>query len=215
VTGGEPERLLATRDRILVEASRLFAAKGYAGTSTREIARAVGIRQPSLFHHFAGKGAILDELLRLAIDEAAQRASRLAAEPGPAAPRLFAYLYWDAVYLLSSAVDLTGVHGADVFETPEFGRWAPVYALWRGSLASLVEQGVESGEFEPADPVLTVAILAAITRASMRVHDERRAGDPAELARQSASFALRGLLREPGALDALPARGEVPDAALL
>ena len=52
-----------TRERILTEASRLFAERGYDGTSTRQIADAVGIRQPSLFHHFASKQAIMEELL--------------------------------------------------------------------------------------------------------------------------------------------------------
>ena len=54
-----------TRERILVEASRLLAIRGYHGTTTREIARAVGISQPSLFFHFPSKGAIANELYRL------------------------------------------------------------------------------------------------------------------------------------------------------
>ena len=41
----------STRGRILLEASLLFAQRGFFGTSTRDIADAVRIRQPSLFHH--------------------------------------------------------------------------------------------------------------------------------------------------------------------
>src|SRR5581483_2006845 len=44
-----------TRERILYEASNLFAREGYHGTTTREIAAAVGVRQPSLFYHFPSK----------------------------------------------------------------------------------------------------------------------------------------------------------------
>ena len=45
-----------------VEASHLFAVRGYFGTSTRDIADAVGLRQPSLFFHFPSKQAIVEQL---------------------------------------------------------------------------------------------------------------------------------------------------------
>ena len=53
----------STRERLLRAASALFATKGYFGTSTREIAELVEIRQPSLFHHFESKAAIAQVLL--------------------------------------------------------------------------------------------------------------------------------------------------------
>ena len=43
---------------ILLEAAKLFAAKGYDGTSIRDIARAVGVAQASLYHFFADKREI-------------------------------------------------------------------------------------------------------------------------------------------------------------
>ena len=54
---------LGTRERILRDASVMFASKGYKATSTREIARAVNVQQPSLFHHFGSKAGILKVLL--------------------------------------------------------------------------------------------------------------------------------------------------------
>jgi AcrR family transcriptional regulator len=59
-----PEHLSGPpRDQILDVSARLFTSRGYAATSTREIAEAVGIRQASLYYYFAGKGEILTELL--------------------------------------------------------------------------------------------------------------------------------------------------------
>ena len=51
------------RERILQAAAELFAARGFAATSTRDIAQRAGIRQPSLYAHFALKSDILCELL--------------------------------------------------------------------------------------------------------------------------------------------------------
>ena len=52
------------RDQILDAAAALFVDNGFAGTTTRAIAERVGIRQASMYYHFAGKDDILLELLR-------------------------------------------------------------------------------------------------------------------------------------------------------
>ena len=53
----------STRDRILEAALDLFARHGFAGTSVRQLARAVGLRESSLYNHFASKEAIYHALV--------------------------------------------------------------------------------------------------------------------------------------------------------
>ena len=52
-----------TKQIILDKALELFAARGYDAVSVGEIADAVGIRAPSLYHHYPGKQAIFNAIV--------------------------------------------------------------------------------------------------------------------------------------------------------
>ncbi|RVU29019.1 TetR/AcrR family transcriptional regulator [Streptomyces antnestii] len=52
-----------TRARILSTARDLFLSRGYAGTSTSAIGKAIGISAPALYWHFPSKEAVLFTLI--------------------------------------------------------------------------------------------------------------------------------------------------------
>jgi AcrR family transcriptional regulator len=98
------------REEILDAAAELFTTHGYANTSTRKIADAVGVRQASLYHHFATKDDILDALLAGTVDEPLQLAAQLIAEEGPAVPRLHALVVADVTQLCESTWNLGALY---------------------------------------------------------------------------------------------------------
>jgi AcrR family transcriptional regulator len=51
-----------TRERLLDTALKLFAAQGFAGTSIRQIAQAVGVKESAIYAHFASKEALYQTL---------------------------------------------------------------------------------------------------------------------------------------------------------
>jgi len=57
-----PSSETQTRGRILQAAQRLFSAKGFEGTTTRDLAQTAGVAEGTLFRHFANKKAILVEV---------------------------------------------------------------------------------------------------------------------------------------------------------
>jgi AcrR family transcriptional regulator len=68
------------REVILQKAAELFAAKGVAATTVREIADSVGLLSGSLYHHFESKDAIVDELLRSYLNDLLDGSKRVTAE---------------------------------------------------------------------------------------------------------------------------------------
>lgn len=51
------------KEEIVAEATRLFAERGYEGTSMGDLAERVGLRKASLFHHFESKDVLYATVL--------------------------------------------------------------------------------------------------------------------------------------------------------
>lgn len=194
---------LTTRERILYEASNLFARQGYHGASTRDIARAVGIRQPSLFHHFASKAEILQTLLASDLDEALPFVEAVARAEAPAGLRLYRYLHHDVEHLTGSPYDLSGVYTEEVMQHPDFAEWARERARLHAAVERIVQDGIASGEFVAVPPALVREAIAGILVRTLTLYSGHRAGAPPDIGDEVASFVLRALLTDPGKLDAI------------
>jgi len=103
------EQLTHTHAAILQAAREQFLSQGYQATSTRDIAKEVGITQPALYHHFSDKEVIFLEVIKTVGAEIrtglTQVNDQLAAEENP-----------DPVDALVQITEvLTAVHPRDVF----------------------------------------------------------------------------------------------------
>ena len=185
------------RELILLHAARLFAIRGYHGTSTREIAAAVGMRQPSLFHHFASKLAIVEALLAFDLDLPHAYARTLRKSAGSAAVRLYRYVLWDIAYCVRSPFDLRGLHGADIVDDPALGVWKCKVDEYHADVRSIIEQGVATGELICADPELARQAITGITLETVRQHGGGTATGGRDRPDHAASFAVRALLADP------------------
>ena len=67
--GGDGMEKCSTKREILKTALDMFSQQGYEATSVSQIADAVGIRKASVYSHFGSKQEILDELVKIGLEE--------------------------------------------------------------------------------------------------------------------------------------------------
>lgn len=202
-----------TRDQILTIASNLFAVHGYYGTTTREIAQAVGIRQPSLFHHFGSKAAIMEALLEHDLARSVPARERVARSDAPAPVRLYVYLHDEVSHIAGSRYNLAGVYTEEVRASPEFEPWHRRRRRLHRAIERILQDGMDGGDFIESEPFFVrEAILGILGRTLTRYSGGQTPYEPS-LPDQVASLVLRAVLVDPTRLPRVrvaAARGVAP-----
>jgi TetR/AcrR family transcriptional regulator len=157
------------RQRLLRAATRLFASRGYAATSIREIVEAAGVTKPAVYYHFESKEGLYRAILgdvQARIEEllASERSS---ADPvGARVQRLFLRV-WALFEREKDAVRFINA----VFWGPRQGAPPTDFTLlqkaFNSSLERLVQDGISSGELRRADPADAARALLALLAHSM------------------------------------------------
>ncbi|MCV7225006.1 TetR/AcrR family transcriptional regulator [Mycolicibacterium komossense] len=155
------------REEILDAAAELFTNQGYASTSTRAIADAVGVRQASLYHHFATKDDILDALLAGTVDAPLKLAGELLLETGPAAPRLHVLIVSDVTQLCGSRWNLGALYLLPELRVDRFEQFRLRRAVLRDHYGNLARQVIAECDGPPdADDLPFRLVESAINRRS-------------------------------------------------
>jgi TetR/AcrR family transcriptional regulator, cholesterol catabolism regulator len=148
----------ARRHLIVANAAELFDRKGYHRVNMSEIANAVGIQKPTLYHYFPSKGAILFEIHEDFFNPALDRAetvSKLSPREG-------------LVSIMIDIVELMDTHPGHLRVVFEHHRELPepqqsiVRAKrdrYHALVESLVVRGVQAGDFRNVSPRLTTLAL--------------------------------------------------------
>jgi AcrR family transcriptional regulator len=191
----------STREQILTAASNLFAVHGYYGTTTREIALAVGVRQPSLFHHFDSKAAIMEALLEHDLARSVPARERIARSDRPAAVRLYRYLFDEVNHVSSSPYNLAGVYTDEVRSSPEFEPWHRRRRRLHRAIERILRDGVDSGEFIDLQPTFVREVILGILGRTLASYSGGRAPVDPSLADQIATLVLRAILVDVATLD--------------
>ncbi len=196
---------------LIAAAAALFAAKGFNGTTTREIAKAAGVSEALVFKHFPTKRALyaailaekvsVDELLEAVEESAKKRDDRrvfmliagFRIRPG-VDPTLLRLLLFSA---------LEGHELSDIF-------FAKHHKVFYDHLATYIQLRIDEGAFRDVDPLLAARAFIGIVVHHRLLHEifgvpMHRPHD--ETVATYVEVFLNGLVRQMGALGRNRRRG--------
>jgi TetR/AcrR family transcriptional regulator len=171
------------REAILREGLRCFAAHGFSGTTTREVAAGVGITEAALYRYFPSKESLYSaiiarkietpSLIDRLVDDAARRddvalftgVARGVLERGTRDPEFVRIMFFTALESHALAAPLFASHVGPL----------------REFVTKYVRQRIEDGAFRPIDPVLGARAFLGMIRDHLIVCTVH---DPAEIHRQ-------------------------------
>ena len=182
----------AAAQRIRQAAIASFAEQGYAGTSTREIAKRLGLSPAAMYPHFGSKEELL-YAISLEGHRGVLTALRAVDDPGLSdSDRLRAvvreFARWQAEHHELAKVVQYELHEL----TPEHFR--TITAIRRDTsevLAAIVGRGVESGEFTVAAAGDVVLALSSLCVDVCRWFPTRTHRDPVALGETYGELAVR------------------------
>jgi AcrR family transcriptional regulator len=185
-----------TREDILEAAAQVFRQKGFHGASMQDIAKAVNLQKPSLYHHVSSKQEILLALLDRALELLLERISAISDQDIPADKKLRemvrAYLQ-----ILAENTDLSAVllfeHRS--LERKQHARHVPnrdkFEALWR----NVLQEGVAAKLFVCDDPALSTRAILGILNWTITWYHPDGTLQIDEIADHYSDLLLNGLCR--------------------
>jgi AcrR family transcriptional regulator len=152
------------RQRILRVAARLYACRGYEGTSMREIAEAAAVTKPLVYYHFGSKEQLFSSLLRESLDRGRAVTEAVLRRDASAADRLHDLLHVQFELAREAPEVLAFMH--EVMTMPGmlplgFDYKSEGRQMCEG-FVRLIEEGQERGEFRGVDPHTVVKIPIAL-----------------------------------------------------
>lgn len=169
------ERLKAVerREQIIQAAVELFSRRGFRGTTTREIAEAVGVSEAALFKYFATK-----EELYTAIIETKSQTEEVITKAAAAAGRLDDAGVFRAVGLhfleevqrdhsLMRLLLFSALEGHELSEMFFRSRVRRLHEF----LAEYIRAGTAAGRFRPLDPLLAARAFLGMVFHNLLIHE--------------------------------------------
>ena len=151
--------------QLLEQATRLFAERGFAGTTLQDIADAMGLSRPSLYHYVKSKDELLARLVEDITTDAARQAKALARRTDlDPAGKLDALVRWNVRRMAEKPDRFRLVERSESSLPPDLqkahldGRRQVLDTFTR-----VIREGAESGQFRPVDERTAALAIIGMT----------------------------------------------------
>ena len=187
------------RDELLELAAAMFAERGLRATTVRDIADAAGILSGSLYHHFASKEEMVDEVLRGFLDWLFERYQHIVdTEPNPL--ERFKGLFmasFDAIEDRHAQVVIYQDEAKRLSSQPRFSYVEDLNRKQRQMWVDVLRQGIKEGYFRPdLDVDLVYRFIRDTTWVSVRWYQPGGPLTAEQVGRQYLSIVLGGITAE-------------------
>ncbi|MEW6718858.1 MAG: TetR/AcrR family transcriptional regulator [Thermodesulfobacteriota bacterium] len=175
------------RERLLGSAAALFASKGYAATTVREIVERAGVTKPAMYYYFRSKEGIYRDLMQGPLDGFVGRIESVMREKGTCRERLSRiclYAYDDFVRNLDLARILFSFYYGPPQGAP-FVDFDAVHLRFQDCVIRVLEDGIRGGEIRRGNPADMMWVVAGAVNVVMEL----------ELCRPSQAVGRKGIER--------------------
>jgi AcrR family transcriptional regulator len=184
-----PRTELAPREEVLAAAAELFTGRGYAATTTREVAEHAGIRQASIYHYFQSKEEILASLLESTVHPSLEAARALIDAPAPAEARLWALCHRDVRLLCSGPHNLGALYLLP--EAERFERFRELRDALKDAYATLLARTAVAATLTEAERSRRARLVFSLVESVILIRKDASALDVEPMAEATADAALR------------------------
>jgi TetR/AcrR family transcriptional regulator len=188
-----------TRQAIRAAAIRLFAQKGFAGATTREICEAAGVTKPVLYHYYSTKEDLFRRILEETVEEYGRGLRQAAAMDAPPRRRL-EEVVCNGFRFARNDRELFSVLHRVVFAPepampPEIVIRIPLEEI--EALMSIAEEGIRARALSGQPFEIAISILGVSNIQKLRYLVAGEDILTPELARRCVEIALRGCCATP------------------
>lgn len=184
------------RDELLELAATMFAQRGLRATTVRDIADAAGILSGSLYHHFASKEEMVDEVLRTFLDWLFERYQHIIdTEPNPLARLKGLFMAsFDAIERHHAEVVIYQDEAKRLSGQPRFAYINELNVRQRKMWVDVLTEGIEQGYFQPdIDVDLVYRFIRDTTWVSVRWYQPGGPLTAEQVGRQYLAIVLDGV----------------------
>ena len=185
---------ISRKEQVIREAAELFRVKGYAATSMRDLANALGIEAASLYSHIKSKEEILQSLCFNMASEFRKSLEEVEKQDIPASEKLrrgvIGHIQVMARDLTASAVFMNEHR---YLSQPYLREFLLLRINYINRFKKIIEEGIRTKEFRKVDKKLAVMTLFSSLNWMPNWYDPMGTIDSLELGHQLAEMLINGL----------------------